>query len=691
MAKQNFLPLLVIAAAQNVAEKLNGLLRGAGHPVRPVWAGSADDITNQLKTARPDVIFYFIGTANITLPALMALRNKHAPAVPVLCVTQDATEEEVAKVLQTGARDLVSLDHVPRLEAVMLRELKVMRQRRELLTLRKLAEQYQERFKSLMQDSDDAIAYVQDGLHMEANPGWLEKFGYSAEDIEGIPVMDLFYGEDQATLKAALRDLAKGKDVAPLEIRGLAAGSEPFETRLEFSRAKLRDEPCIEIAIRGEAEVDTSAMEAQIAEMAKRDPLTGLYHRHHFVDLLDDEMRTKKTKVAQAVLFIKPDSFSEIDDKVGPTASDAVLKLFGETLNAKLDKQDTGARFGGNIFTVLLTRPALKDIEAWAEKLRAEINGKIFDAGGQSLSMTCSIGIADFGMDANNAGALISLAQKANKQAREAGGDQAQLYKPPQEEGGKLSDVGWIRQITNALKQGKFRLAYQPIASLEGSDAGMFDVLVRMLGDDGREIMPGEFIPPAERNGLMVGIDRWIMEHAFKVLAERLKESKQTKFFLRLADQSLVDGSLPGWIDGQIKSNKLPPANVVFQIAERAAESHLKETKQLADALAKIQCGVALEHFGIGHAPLQMLDHIKAQFIKIDGSFMANIGDETTRSKVQGLIEKAKKLQIATVAERVENANAMATLWSLGVGYIQGNYVQEPEVIMAEEARVPGV
>lgn len=689
LAEQRHLPILVVSKTQNQAEKLNSLLRAAGHAVRPAWAADLEGVEKQFAEGMPEAIFYFTESPEIELKDLMALRKKKAPAIPVICVTKDATEAEVAAAINQGARDLVSLEHPERLEAVLMRELKVMRQRRELLSSRELVQQYQARFQSLMAESNDAIAYAQDGLHMEANPAWLEMFGHQADEIEGIPVMDLFYPDDQGTLKAALKDLAKGKTVEPLEIRGVNAKGEPFEVKLELSAAELRGEPCVELAIRGDGGEE---MQAKVAELAKRDTLTGLFHRHHFVELLADEMDKRRIDVAQAVLFIKPDKFSTIDDKVGPIASDTVLKLFAELLDKHLNKEDIGARFGGNIFTAILTRKNFKEIEAWCDKFCKAVASHVFDAGGQSLGMTASIGIADFGSDATNAGALISLAQQANTQAREAGGNRWTVWTPAETtESGGLSDVGWIKLITTALKQGNFQLAYQPIASLTGEGTDMFDVLVRMLDEDGREIMPNEFMPPAERNGLMVGVDRWIMEKAFKVLAERLKEGKKGQFFLRLSDQSLVDGSLTPWVGKLLEGHKLPPGSIVFQIAETSAESHLKDAKRLSEELRKLKCGVAIEHFGIGNSPLQMLDHLTLDFIKIDGSFMTRLNEDAIYEKVQGLIAKAQEKKIQTVAERVENANTMAVLFQLGVSYIQGNYVHEPEVVMAEDTRVAGM
>ncbi|HET9680126.1 MAG TPA: diguanylate cyclase, partial [Gammaproteobacteria bacterium] len=382
MVEKRQLPILVISQSQNQAEKLNSLLRANGHVVHAAWANTPDDVQKSLQNAVPDTIFFFSDTTAIALDAVMQLRHKLAAATPILCVTKDATESEVAEIINQGARDLVSLEHPDRLEAVMLRELKIMRQRRELLTTRELVLQYQARFQSLMADTNDAIAYVQDGLHLEANPTWCERFGYSAEDIEGIPVMDLFYSEDQGTVKTALRDIAKGKAVDNLELRGVTAGGEPFELELEISAAKLRGEPCVELAIRGEN--DTGDMEERMAELAKRDNLTGLYHRHHFVDLLAEEMDRRRIDVAQAVLFIKPDKFSKIDDKVGPIASDTVLKLLGELLNEHLEEGDIGARFGGNIFTAILTRKDFKTIETWSDKFAKAAASNVFDAGGQS-------------------------------------------------------------------------------------------------------------------------------------------------------------------------------------------------------------------------------------------------------------------------------------------------------------------
>ncbi|HWP94326.1 MAG TPA: EAL domain-containing protein [Gammaproteobacteria bacterium] len=689
MSERGFLPVLVLAQTQNHAEKLNGMLRAAGHAVRSAWAGNVEDAEKALKERRPDVIFYFLQTPGISLEDVVALPARLKLDCPVLAVTKQADEASIAATIRKGARDLVSIDNAERLEAVLVRELEVMRQSRALRKAEDTLRGYQERFQSFLQESGDAIAYVQDGIHVNANPAYLELFGHKlSAELEGLPVMDLFVGADQTRLKDALRDVAKGKSLEPLKLKAATAKGER-EIEIALRQVEIDGEPCVELAIRSEA--DTTALEAQMAELGKRDPVTGLYHRHYFAELLTQELATSKAGVVRALVLVKPDKFSAIEERIGPLATDEVLKQLAEIVTSLVEQNDVAARFGGNIFTVLMQRPSLKQIELWADKLRTTVAGKIFEAGGQSTSMTVSIGIADFADEAPTPGAIIGHAQQAGHEARAAGGNRIKVYTPPvRDKEGKISDVGWVKKITTALKQNNFQLVYQPIASLQGDVSEFFDVLVRMIDEDGKEIMPGEFIPAAIRNGLMVGIDRWIMDKAFKVLAERARENRKTRFFIRLSDQSLVDATLPAWVEKQLAACGVPTGSVVFQIAEQAVEKHLKEAKEFTTAIKRLNCGIAIEHFGIGHNPLQIFEHLRMDFVKIDGSLMPYLQTENPkRALVQQIIEKTQELGIDTVAERVENANTMAVLWQLGVNYIQGNYVQEPEVIMADNARLP--
>ncbi|MDX1442375.1 MAG: bifunctional diguanylate cyclase/phosphodiesterase [Gammaproteobacteria bacterium] len=694
MVERSFLPVLVISQSQNNAEKLNGILRAAGHAVRSSWASNLDDAENTIKEQEPDIILCFLKVAEAPINDVIAMQKRLCPNASLLAVTAKADDTAAAAVLERGGRDLVSMENERRLIAVIKREAEYVEQLRALETAQTLVNEYQSRFQEFLAESGDAIAYVQEGILTQANPAFAEMFGFDdVDDVDGNTVMDLFHPEDKDKLKKSLVAATKGMVVDELKVRGMKNG-EPFETKLEFAQTELDGEPCLELAIRGEGDTAElqAKMQSEIEEMGKRDPLTGLFTRHHFVEISAAELQSKKSKDSRALVLFKPDHFSDIEEKVGPLASDTVLKSLGEFLGENLDDdKDDVARFGGNLFAAIVRRKSIDEIEKTMGKLNKAIASKIFEAGGRSTNMTVSIGIADFENEAENVGSLIYLAQQATKQARDKGGNTAVVYKPAEvDEEGKLLDTGWVKKITSALKENRFQLVYQPIASLEGDVSEKFDILVRMKDEDGNEVMPGEFIPAAQRNNLMTGIDRWIVSHALTKLKKSLDEGKKAQFFIRLSDQTVSDAKFSQWLDGQLKNVGLPAKALIIQVAESIAEQNLKETKDIGDTCRKYKQGIALEHFGVGRSPMQMFDHIKMSFVKIDGSFMDVIGkDEAKRNHVQEIIEKAKELDIETVAERVENANTMAVLWQLGINYIQGNYVQEPEVVMAEDARLP--
>jgi EAL domain-containing protein (putative c-di-GMP-specific phosphodiesterase class I) len=204
----------------------------------------------------------------------------------------------------------------------------------------------------------------------------------------------------------------------------------------------------------------------------------------------------------------------------------------------------------------------------------------------------------------------------------------------------------------------------------------MFDVLVRMLDEQGNEVLPAEFIAAAERNDLMKNIDRWVIGASMSFAANR----KAACIFVRVSKDTLLDKSLLGWLDTQLKSLKIEAKRICIQLTEDLANQYVRQTKELAESLRKLGFRFALEHFGTGRDPLKLLSDIDMNFIKIDGSLMQGLStNQIQQQRVKGLVEAAKRKGIETVAERVEDANTMAVLWQLGIEFIQGYFVNAPE------------
>jgi len=745
LSPRSVLPVLVVAPSQNDAETLNSTLRNAGHAVRPIWVASIDDAEKSLKQQKPDLILCSTSVPAAPFADVVRLRDMTLPNVPIIAIGDNLKPAIVAEIVNTGARDLVSMSQIEHLQAVVSRELEVLHLARDFEQASIKLHEYEKRISLVVKESKDALTYVHDGIILSANPAFLELFGHKESgDVEGTPILELFESESQGPLKEALKVAGKGQAQEPLAVKGHHAGGKAFSTNLEFAQVEVDGEHAIAISIRSDAgakeaqaktqqaqelalKVHAKAQEKaetfsqQIEQLTQQneqltqqldqanqklaasvqqlttyrnlDLFTGLLNRNHFLEILTQAAQTPPKGGVRALLIIKPDKFTAVAEKVGVLASDNIVKSLSDLLRSTAEKDDQVARFGGTVFMALLARPKMKDVAEWADKMRTAAASRIFQAGGKSTSLTVSLSYVE--MDAArspNVEKLLEDAEQAHRTAIQQGGNKVVGWTPPTVDAeGRVTDTEWQRRFNEALKSNKFILAFQPVASLTGEPTDLHDVLVRMRGDKDEEIPPKDFLPAAERIGMMTAIDRWILENSVKMMAERAKSGNKSSLFVRLSDQSLTDKGLLPWIEKLLAGvTGIEPGHLIFEIPEKSAEKYLTDASNFAEGIKKLKCGFALEHFGIGHDPMHTLDLIKGvDYLKIDGSISAVLATDPKRTDmVKKIVEKAQGNGIKTVAEKVEKPETMAVLYTLGIEYIQGNIVQEAEVVMTD-ARAP--
>jgi len=204
-----------------------------------------------------------------------------------------------------------------------------------------------------------------------------------------------------------------------------------------------------------------------------------------------------------------------------------------------------------------------------------------------------------------------------------------------------------------------------------------------MFGKEDNEILPDQFIPIAEETGLIFDVDRWIIAKAMEVLAERRSSGSNTIFFIKLSGISIANDDLLPWIIKQLKKNRLEGDNVVFELSESAVVNQLKIAQAFLKGLIELHCGFSLEHFGVGANSVQLLKHLPANYLKIDGSFMHKLASNRENQEIIGSIANmAISRNMTTIAEFVEDASSLAILWQCGINLIQGYFLQEPDKIM---------
>jgi len=418
-------------------------------------------------------------------------------------------------------------------------------------------------------------------------------------------------------------------------------------------------------------------LEARLDEAVKNDASTRFLQQRYLIAEVRERCAVGIKGGVRQFAHIKPDRFADIQHSIGILASEDFMVQLADLLRTQLTPTDLCGRFGGNGFLVMLERGTARDVEAWAENVAKRVNAHTFSIDDKTISATVTVGLGPLPPANPDVAAAIGDAVSATRRGRELGGNQMYVVdKSDTDTRVQAYDKIWVKHIKSALMENRFRLVQQPIASLLGEDKGMFDVLVRMLDEQGSEVLPAEFIAAAERNDLMKNIDRWVIGASLSFAANR----KAACIFVRVSKDTVLDKSIIGWLETQLRSLKIEPARLCIQVTEELATQYIKPTIEFAENMRKLGFRFALEHFGTGRDPLKLLADIRMNFIKVDGSLMQGLStNQLQQQRVKGLVEAAKRKGVETVAERVEDANTMAVLWQLGIEFIQGYFVNAPE------------
>ncbi len=670
--------MIVMTKSQDHVEAINSTLRKAGHPVHCTWLPDARDLGDALTQINPEMLIAFIEELGIDLGALMKVKQASAPGMPVLIMREQVDEAAIAEAMRLGAQDVVTLGNRSRLQSVATRELRAYRLERALSTTLSSAREYREQLQNFLEGSADAITHVQEGIIVDANRAWLELFGYPGDDaLTGMPLMDLFEQETHPALKGALVACLQGKwSGHGLRVQALLSDGSSLALELLLTKADYENEPAIRIAISAMHKKDHD-LEVQLADAVKNDASTRFLQQRYLIAAVRERCALGMKGGVRQFAHIKPDRFIEIQNAIGVLASEDFMAQLAELLRTQLTPTDVCGRFGGNGFLILLERGTARDVETWAENVVKRVNDHMFAIEDKTLSATVTVGLGLLPSTNPDVGAAITDAVNATRRGRELGGNQMYAVdKSDTDTRVQAYDKIWVKHIKSALMENRFRLVQQPVASLLGEDKGMFDVLVRMLDEQGNEVLPAEFIAAAERNDLMKNIDRWVIGASMSFAANR----KATCIFVRISKDTVLDKTLLAWLDTQLKSLKIEAKRICIQVTEDLANQYVRQTKELAENLRKLGFRFALEHFGTGRDPLKLLADLDMNFIKVDGSLMQGLStNQIQQQRVKGLVEAAKRRGIETVAERVEDANTMAVLWQLGIEFIQGYFVNAPE------------
>ncbi|MEJ2514592.1 MAG: GGDEF domain-containing phosphodiesterase [Gammaproteobacteria bacterium] len=680
-------PVIVVSRFQERAEAINSCLRNGGHPARVLRLDDAGDLQDHLPEDRWQLAVVFADEGDGLLANVARVLSSAGREIPLVSCREHLSESGIGADMGAGAHDGVTLADRQRLLAVLERELKMARLDQALREAVESASQHREQLRRVMAGTADAIAHVGEGIVLDTNQAWRDAFARQGEDdLTGLPFMDLFETDSHPAVKGALVACAQGKWPAEEKVKAMGRGNNgrPISASLEFEPATFDGEPCVRVRVPARPN-DDEALAERLQAALKLDHETGLYGRTFFFEQLAERLEEDPPGGVRALVLIAVDDVPGLEKQVGVTGLDTVLAGLADLLRDVVQSRDLYGRIGTGQFAALVARGNRKDLQAWAETVLAKSARTLFEAGGKSVSVSLSAGLAVVEDREKNVDRVHAEAREALDRAVDLGGGQMALSRKGEDSTRiEQMDQLWIKRIKHALMENRFRLALQPIASLSGEENELYDLLVRMLDEQQEEILPGEFMPPAQRNHLVKNIDRWVIGAAFSFCQSR----SPNRAFVRLSQDTMLDSMLPAWLETQVKNTGLDPAVLVFQVTQESAAAHLKQTRDMASRIKRIGFGFALDGFAGGPGAGQLLGHLPMDYLKIDGALMQGLaGDEELQDKVRAIVDQARGKNIRTIAERVEDANTMAVLWQVGVQYIQGYQIREPEVVLAENGR----
>ncbi len=684
-AQQNPLRLLFLEDPINSAEKLVSHFRNTGISTRVHRITSQEDLDDSLSSQPWDLLLAFETSDILPADDVLNTLTRAEKDIPALLLQDNDDSERITQWLSLGGADALPHSQIERLYLVCMRELSNLTQRRQRRINEIALKEAEKRCQLLLDSSVDAIAYVHEGMHIHANPAYVDLFGYDdPDDLEGLSLIDIIHRDNQADFKTFFRQFQQDGTDTPMEFKGQRDDGNDFQATMTLSSAKWDDEMCTQVVIR-RAAADPE-LEKKLEALKSTDLITGLYNRSYFTDQMGSSLEKSLNDDSRfSVMDIRIDNFRDLRKELGVANTDQYLAEIAQKVAPLIEGHGILARYSEDIFTALINHDIHAQLNDLGQQLASTVKKLETRIGTTNVQSTVSIGIMPVTESADSVEYILNRTEQACRLAQKAGGNCLKMHDSQAEMDAKVAEGDTVALVTRALEQNRFQLTYQPILNLEDDAEQQYEVFSCLLGDNDKVVPASEFIAASKRAGLTTRIDRWAILHAIKVLAEHRSKGNETRLFITLGPESMQDPTLPSWINVALRTAKIPGDALIFQLMEEDLALCVKEAATTCQSLKQMQCGLCISHFGGAVDPYETLKKIPADYIKLDSSLIENMDEDDNLQQLQEMATTLSKQGRKVMVPRVENSKTLSTLWQCDVNYVQGYYLQTPSEAMDYE------
>ena len=536
-------------------------------------------------------------------------------------------------------------------------------------------ERSEERYRLLFENATEPIGVAQDGRIVFFNRAVIDATGYEPDEIRSLPFTDLIHPDDRAMVvdrhlrrlrgealpaSYVLRIVRKGGETRHMNLSGVSIVWDGRPATLNFFS---------DITARVNAE-------AELEFQAYHDPLTGLPNRALFADRLNLALaRARRHHEPIAVLYADLDHLKRVNDTLGHTIGDLLLKQAALRFRATVREEDTVARFGGDEFVVLLSRVKDGGVAARvAEKLIARMNEPM-EVGGHTLRVTTSVGVSSWPTDGDDAETLLKNADNALYQSKEHGRNTYRMFAPSMNERVQRR-LSMEQSLVKAIKTSQFSLVYQPQHDMRTPRIVGYEALLRWNDEDLGDVPPASFVPLAEETRLIETIGDWVLGRA---LMDARRFPRHARLAVNVSAIQLRDAKFPARVARLLAAHDFPAARLELELTESATIADDESIVSVLFELRRMGVRIAVDDFGTGYASLSYLRRLSVDMVKIDKSFIAGVGESPADSAiVLGIMGMAHGLNLLAVAEGVETEAQRDFLSVAGCDIAQGFLLGRP-------------
>ena len=733
----NSISVLFVTLDAGVAGEVVDRIRYRGQAVRYKQAGNARDLERLLQSHRFDAILLIDAENTLHLEQLHEVLEQNGFRIPVVLITDQNTEKQLSAI-DAGAFAVADARNHDLAAAMVIRAAEQIKKDRELAHLQTLLREADRRYLLMLDSLRHPVACFHEGDAIYANEAWRECFEIDlSESLDRINLKEIVAPEQTNDLGQILSQWQSQPESSETceRLTFRTRQGRTFDADLILTRAILSGDPCTVVHLsqpdresarlwadrrllshmddEGQPE-PVASNDVITAEPEESDPVfeytprrsvatgtsTGTQatrptpvpepparsdddHRSAFLQAVADMLaRTAGARRSLGLATFALDAYAQSPEQIPDVLERAALAL----LRKHFPPPSVLARIGDGNYAVLL--PSLTDSEIKTQLdalLRAASWQNVVLPDGSGTSSALSCGVALVTDDSRPpAEEFLQRSLRALAVAQQRGGNGYHFDGSTEEDGtaspaDSPADLAWKARIEEALQHDRLRLQYQPIISLRGEDIPRYSVFVRLMDADGEVHEPRDFMPAAERSRMMAPLDRWIIQQAIGTLSRELERRPDTMFFMKLSSDSLDAEPVVTWLARFLQRYQVAPENIVVELREMTILTKLKHAVLTAKGLRNIGVGLCIAGFGNGREPFRLLQHVDANYIRLDSAFIKNLTkDEKTHAPIREITTVARESGRKIIIPRVESAETLAILFNMDVDLIQGDFVQPP-------------